>query len=272
MIYNDDLFIKLQKGWDEPKDACVEWANLTEKDLGEYINVIIEYGIQPLLNDLVGTNTLTNIPKGKVVLLSKDDFSLIMGLYEYRVENQDSKAEELIKCLSAADSILDAAKSFREKNSCYYSGLDGCLSVCTGIQGFAIAGFQLINKDAAIKELGLHLICHELMHTIANSSAVNKLRSVEDPMGDEAINEFFARLATQYLIASGVDAKLCGITTTEEMKSSTEANHDDWGAYGKRIKTSCDICNVVNSTDKLTALKALARFYFLGEKRPLKID
>lgn len=270
MDYNNELFTKLQQGWDEPKDACVDWANLPEKKLSEYINAIIEFGIKPMMKDLLETDGLINISEVKVVLLSKEELSLIMGLYEYSEDGETRKDKELIQCLSAANSILDTAQSFREKNSCYYSGLDNCLSVYEEVQGFAIAGFQLINKDAAVKELGLHLICHELMHTIANNSAVDNLRS-ENSMGDEAVNEFFARLATQYLIASGkVCANICGITTTQQMKDAKGkgGEHDEWGTYGKRIKTSCDICKVVNSSNKLSALKALARFYFLGEDRP----
>ncbi|MBO5499159.1 MAG: hypothetical protein J5990_07165 [Bacteroidales bacterium] len=271
MEYNDELFTKLQQGWDEPKNACVDWANLTESQLGEYIKSIIESGIKPMLKALVNADeTLINVPAEKVVLLSKGEFSLIMGLYEYGEDGNTQKKKELIKRLSDTTSILEAAKSFREINFLYYIGLDDCLSVCEGVQGFAIAGFQLINKDAAVKELGLHLICHELLHTIANSSAVNNLR-LGDSMGDEAVNEFFARLATQYLIASGkVLPTICGITTTLQMKDAKGkgGEHDEWGTYGKRIKTSCDICKVVNSSNKLSALKALARFYFLGEERP----
>lgn len=102
------------------------------------------------------------------------------------------------------------------------------------MEAIALFGYQLIREDTSMKSLALHLVCHEMMHTIASGV---------------------------------VDKKICGITTTEEMKSMPALNHDDWGAYGKRIKTSCDICKVVNSSNKLSALKALARFYFLGEER-----
>ena len=258
MQYNDNLFKKLQQGWSDPEDAGIDWSTVDDNKRTDYFKEVVDSGIKLMLSDLLGDQDYTNrlsFNHSSIVLLNGDVFGQMMVIIDQSgsLNYPDQSIIEQFNALNYPDKFDDASAYAVE----YY--------------GKAHNGYSFVNISHTPKEYGLHLLSHELMHTIANATAVKTLRD-GNPMGDEAVNEFFARLATQYLIASGVDAKLCGITTTEEMKSSTEANHDDWGAYGKRIKTSCDICNVVNSADKLTALKALARFYFLGEKRPLKID
>lgn len=258
MQYNDNLFKKLQQGWSDPEDAGIDWTKLAGEELETHISTIFNNGITPMLKDIIGGEFSCNV---SMILMPKDVFG------QFSVLAHDAQNKEIdVMSISHADIIelydnfegIEADQDYdKPKSAGFYS--EG--------QGMAYNNVIIINSSIALKDHGLHLLSHELMHTIANNDAVLALRT-NDSMGDEAVNEFFARLATQYLIASGVDAKLCGITTTEEMKSSTDANHDDWGAYGKRIKTSCDICKVVDSTDKLKALKALAEFYFLGKERP----
>lgn len=250
MEYNDELFTKLQRGWDEPKESEVNW-NCVRKNISN----LIANGIQPMLDDLLGINHGKIMPTEKCVrILAPDNFIRVVSLEHLRVPT----VKDYLETLDNTQLIVDYKNEYGHQE----------LSTEGYMEAIALFGYQLIREDTSMKSLALHLVCHEMMHTIASERAVESLRS-ENLMGDEAVNEFFARLATQYLIASGVvDKKLCGITTTEEMKSMPTLNHDDWGAYGKRIKTSCDICKVVNSSNKLSALKALARFYFLGEERP----
>ena len=250
MEYNDGLFMKLQQGWGEPKESGVNWDCIRNN-----ISNLIDVGIEPMLNDLLGINHGGKIPTEKYVrILDPQNYVRVVSLDK----DYKSVVEDFLNNLDSKELVNTYKKEY---------GNSAC---CTDdlMEGIALFGYQIIREDTSMKSLALYLICHEMMHTIANEVAVNVLR-VDDPMGDEAINEFFARLATQYLIASGVvDNKLCGITTTEEMKETPTLHHDDWGAYGKRIKSSNDISKVVNSADKLEALKSLARFYFLGEERP----
>lgn len=253
MIYNDDLFIKLQKGWDEPKEGEVNWDCVMIN-----ISKLIDCGIQPMLNDLLGINHGGKIPDKKYVrILDPENFVRVVSLDK----DYKSVVEDFLDTLDSKTLIKTYEKEY---------GNNAC---CTDdfMEGIALFGYQIIREDTSMKSLALHLICHEMMHTIANQDTVNQLRTAEDSMGDEAINEFFARLATQYLIASKeVCPTICGITTTQQMKDDKRHNrdHNEWGTYGKRISTSSDICTVLNSADKLAALKSLARFYFLGEERP----
>lgn len=41
------------------------------------------------------------------------------------------------------------------------------------MEAIALFGYQLIREDTSMKSLALHLVCHEMMHTIA-SGVVDK--------------------------------------------------------------------------------------------------
>jgi len=104
----------------------------------------------------------------------------------------------------------------------------------SNVQGKAFGETVVINQGSAEASVGLHLLTHELMHTLADPETVNTLRG-SATMGDEGPNEFFARLAS---IHAGLDQS----TSTEKTPYKLNAAWSD--------------------TD-LT--KTLARAYFLGD-------
>ena len=138
---------------------------------------------------------------------------------------------------------------------------------------FACSNFNnvLINKDIVPEQVGLHLICHEVMHYLASEKTVEQLRKGKD-MGDEAINEFFARLATT--IFNSIDDSnktISGYTLwdNEDIFKEESTHTESLGLYGKLMaseqnffdKKNCPKYNDVNH------VKRLAGFYFLN--RPM---
>lgn len=65
----------------------------------------------------------------------------------------------------------------------------------SSVQGKAFGETVAINQGSAEASVGLHLLTHELMHTLADPTTVATLRQTAH-MGDEGPNEFFARLAS----------------------------------------------------------------------------
>jgi hypothetical protein len=112
------------------------------------------------------------------------------------------------------------------------------------IQGQAFGSTFAINRDSAEPSVGLHLLTHELMHTLADPTTVRALLDSDSPthihMGDEGPNEFFARLAS---INAGLDSS----TSTE--KTPYKLN-DAW------------------ADQALT--RTLAKAYFLGDQAALQ--
>lgn len=65
------------------------------------------------------------------------------------------------------------------------------------------------------------------MHTMANETSVCKLRQNAECLGDEDVNEYFARLSSYYCMKSDnaeTYKDVLGGTTTEEMKKA-RINH-----------------------------------------------
>jgi hypothetical protein len=83
----------------------------------------------------------------------------------------------------------------------------------SSVQGKAFGHTVVLNKGSAEPSVGLHLLTHELMHTLADPTTVRALLDSDSPthihMGDEGPNEFFARLAS---INAGLDRS----TSTEK--------------------------------------------------------
>lgn len=108
----------------------------------------------------------------------------------------------------------------------------------SSVQGKAFGNTVVLNQGSAEASVGMHLLTHELMHTLADPSTVDTLRQTAH-MGDEGPNEFFARLAS---MNAGLDRS----TSTE--------------------KTPYKL-NPAWSDADLT--KTLARAYFLGDAAAL---
>lgn len=122
----------------------------------------------------------------------------------------------------------------------------------------------LLNSEAISSELGLHLVCHEIMHTLASPLTVKSLRI--QCYGDEAINEFFARLAT--LIFNSIKEENSKISGYTLWKAKFDYPHsDELGLYGTLMAND----EKLHSTDwydpklAVECCKELARFYFLNQ-------
>jgi len=107
--------------------------------------------------------------------------------------------------------------------------------------------YPSMNKTAVVSDRkGLHYLVHEMMHVLANPAYVETLRTKEDPIGDEGINEFFARFASIYYINKNPNAT--GVKSAEGV-----------GLYQNKYPLNCK-SNI--SVDKT---KELAKSYFLKE-------
>lgn len=109
----------------------------------------------------------------------------------------------------------------------------------SSVQGKAFGNTVVLNQGSAEATVGLHLLTHELMHTLADPDTVTQLRDSAH-MGDEGPNEFFARLAS---ITMGLDR----LTSTEQTPYTLN------GAWSDQDRT-----------------RTLAKAYFLGDPVALK--
>jgi len=125
-------------------------------------------------------------------------------------------------------------------------------------------GIACINKDKAITGQGLHLIIHEMMHSLADPSVKAIFRGKEGlVLGDEGVNEFFARLV--HLIFKSL---------TGDVFNSIIGSPKGGGAHGNLFSANNrgvygDLMNRMEYTDlehfyDEDELMRLARFYFLG--------
>lgn len=130
----------------------------------------------------------------------------------------------------------------------------------------------LINSDTLCPQLGLHLICHEVMHSLASQIAVQALR--KNKFGDEAINEFFARLAT--LIFNSIDNenyKISGYTLWDDANLFPATPQDgskhsaSLGLYGELLATDRYLTGDTweDPYQSIENAKELAKYYFLGQ-------
>lgn len=91
------------------------------------------------------------------------------------------------------------------------------------IQGKAFGDTVVINRDSAESSVGLHLLTHEMMHTLADKNTVASLTdSGKILLADEGPNEFFARLGSLFV---GLDQT----TSTEKTpyKLTQDWAHDE---------------------------------------------
>lgn len=100
---------------------------------------------------------------------------------------------------------------------------------------------------------GLHTVIHEFLHVLANAKAVNKLQtgnkeSSELNMGDESMNEFFARIASSIL--------------PKNLASWNSQEHNGT-FYNEHIMKSNNLKD--SNVDSYENVKILAQAYFLGK-------
>lgn len=250
MKYDDSLFKKLSNGW--MADECkVDWKKTDDKELCQYTEWIINDGINPMLKDLGISKT---IKFGKVILLDAKVLGLGLIL-------KDSLGATKV----AFEEIINNGLDFETKKSNFktkypnFENLDVCIDFESEVSAFAAYDNIYINRDIAQNNFGLHLLCHEIMHLYADSRSVECMRA-NCKMGDEDVNEYFARLASQYLDQKEEYKPYVGSTTLDNMTNNLDGYHNYHGAYGKLLDDRKRFNEM--SLDKL---KQYAKFYFLNE-------
>lgn len=168
-----------------------------------------------------------------------------------------------------------ACNLYREKVGSFDTN-EQIIEIIQGFEGLIAHANKtsiLINRGSVPPQLGLHLVCHEIMHSLASIDAVNKLRGEGNDgqiYGDEAINEYFARLAT--LIFNSMDEpknkQISGYTNWDNEQFFNSYPHStELGLYGAVMATDNDLIdNKWNDNYyAVERVKELARFYFIGK-------
>ena len=232
------------------------------KDNLENLNVAIKKMLE-LLNIEKAISALDKI---RVFFLDMDEFYCA---YHCSISNPDFLYTDKIK-----DSVKDLACNLYRETEGFNSKNDDIITLFHDY-GELIAHANktsiLINKDSVPTQLGLHLVCHEIIHSLASPDAVGELRkdgTDEKTYGDEAINEYFARLAT--LIFNSIDVpknkQISGYTNWNDEKLFNCSPHSkELGLYGELLANLRDE-KWNDNYDAVESVKELARFYFLGEK------
>ena len=258
----------------------LDWQNLTSNKIAEHVKSLFEFGINPMFKELGLDIKNLNI---SVELLDKINFAYASYLYESKVGYDFDGKVGVFDLKNLRKSAIETyCKEFGEQIDCC-AATAMILESNGSIIGQAIAdNIIIINKDTVIKTLGLHLICHEIMHLLANKKTVGCMRGGAMNMNDEAVNEYFARLATYFYINSETVGqeecrKIAGLTSFENnlFAYTPDNKHDiNLGLYGKLMATDPYMKN--NDWNKMAEelcveyIKKLAQFYFEGKEDPLK--
>ena len=231
----------IAKGWKSP--IRINWKVVQQEELVEFSKKV-ENAILYVLKEVLGiSNFQHRVDVTKIVLLDKETFGQL-GVVLWDQKEKDVIAD-IVKQHFSPTTIAEKYNKYKPKGVTDYCKTS-CKEFYSTDLGTACEGFQIINKDMAMPELGLHLLCHEILHTLANPQTVLSLRKVK-ANGDEATNEFIARIVSFY-------AELGG-TTTEDMgrSSSTDELNNNHGVYGGlldqegfAIKTPEEITKIVN--------------------------
>lgn len=194
-----------------------------------------------------------------VICFPQKEFLCVMELY---MNQPNNVTEALLNSCSIEETALQLLGV----------SIDDLIEVGGQVYGFAanISGskYAIINTSANVK-MGLHLICHEIMHLLASSDAVSNLR--KDALNDdEAINEFFARLGTLYLkndsAVSDEIKQISGVTYWKsEMFENTNVHSAELGLYGKLLSSHSRTKPFGTPDFNMSMVTDLAKFYFLNQ-------
>ena len=223
-MLDNSMISQLCQGWKD--DNYINWQNVTKDQLNSWC-IRIENAINRTINEVLEINSYKcKVDHNKIVLMDGETFGKFAVIL-WDAPN-DLALTDIVK------SNFDASKI-----NIYYEGIDkpadtqdydkeGCRKDYSSIQGLSYKEYQIINKMSADGRLGLHLLCHEIFHTLASPCYVEELRT-KNSMGDEATNEFIARLVSK--------ENNLGCTTTDEMSEipDTQAQHNKYGCYGKAL-------------------------------------
>lgn len=255
---------------DNESEYGLDWDQLKSDDIKKLVESLVAFGINPMFNELGLDNCKREIT---VKLLNKEAFAYTAFLDTYstiaHTGLDNLKNNAVAFCSEKFKMNDDDSLSFIERNY----GTD---------YGMGIVDFNLIiiNKSIVTKTFGLHLICHEIMHLLANQETVAEMRGKNPNFQDEAVNEYFARLAMCFYINSTVEEqenrrKIAGLTYFHNDLFVNHPQHNrELGLYGKLMYEDKYMIN--KKWDKMTDdkcvdyIKLLAQFYFGGGTDPLK--
>lgn len=244
----------------------INWEEVKNiEDIEALIPELFENGICPMFDKLDLKKPDKNI---SIHILDIENFT-----YAY-----------YLQCMGCCYSINPLPCDLKTKALEYYNSQDNPKKTAdtllellseqyAGPLAFASDATVFVNKKNADSRMGLHLICHEIMHILANKETVANMRIPRpgsQKLQDEAVNEFFARLATYFFIYGQNEKvnerkKIAGLTCFKSDLFTNNPNHDEQlGLYGKLMQEDEYLQNSKweSDDDAVNYAKALAAFYF----------
>ena len=225
------------------------WDNYDDKDLEKAAKSIIDRGILAFFKEIGVEN---NVTSPKCFLIDPNSMMMLNMLInneESNINNEDI----FVNCNKSCEAIDVIHKKFTEKKLDF-----DFIKTYAKMQGLAFKKNVFINKTFAYPELGLHVLTHEIMHTLANENAVKVLREgMNNDNRDEGINEFFARVISLFLMKENQQYGL----------SANDEKIPFQGVYASNIKEDKYLCSIKDEIDKNMKEKImmLGKFYFMGE-------
>ncbi|BDD08303.1 hypothetical protein FUAX_07350 [Fulvitalea axinellae] len=256
-------------GWHD--NSRVDWSQATNEWLAQMQENVIRYGIEPLITEL-----LDHLPPevrrpvfermgsalGKLRIYNRQEFAVRSYHFAW-VEKGGAGSRPY-------DEIEQEVIGYWKEKVSRYDPKEKILKeiedVNGGIQGQAMDGYQCINAGGAFPGQGLHLIIHETMHNLAHPGFAESLRKT--PLGDEGLNEYFARLATLTLRKHPItEESLAGFIGSpkggiERSNSSATKALSGRGVYGDLMDQ--DGYHKIKKNISREELVALAKKYFLN--------
>lgn len=269
MELTKEILEKAYKGFkvlDEKEESSfgLDWEKLTDYEITNDEKDLFEFGINPMLDILKVDRISLNVP---IHLLNQEEFMYVTYL----------ATEDPMYTFKSTGNKEEALKLYNNTEKVTESGLTKILQeVFTKSQAMAIGYTVVINRTAVPKTVGLHLICHEIMHLLANTTTVTEMRTPEPNLQDEAVNEFFARLATYFYINHSADKRVdyiknVGLTSFSTIDDKDTYHDRELGLYGKFMRKDKYLQYCFNKSDEncVDSIKKLAQFYFKGDKDPM---
>lgn len=256
----------------------LDWGQLKSDDIKKLVESLFDLGINPMFTELGLSGCTPNIT---VKMLDKVNLAYASYISDYNTGCKD-------KSIYDPNNVKE--KAIEMYNDANKNGKDDCCAITQNIvdiygslyaKAIADCNLIIINKSIVTRPFGLHLICHEIMHLLANQKTVAKMRGENPNLQDEAVNEYFARLAMYFYInntANGQEnrRKIAGLTSFRSELFVNHLQHDQkLGLYGKLMHDDDYMIN--KKWDKMTDdqcvdyIKQLARFYFKGGTDPLEL-
>ena len=251
-----EILDKAYLGFHADKDMVASEKRFSQNSLKE-----LSFAIKEMFQMLEIDKDLSILNDVRIICLGKLDFAEACFCnswcqdYFYVCNIQTNEhAKEIYKVKSNLKSIRDIEVDAFEK---LMLEDNGDTFACSNKHNI------LLNSEAISSKFGLHLVCHEIMHTLASPLTVQNLR--KQSYGDEAINEFFARLAT--LIFNSIkdgNSEISGYTLWDGDFGYPHSK--ELGLYGSLMAKDENLQNEDWNDPNLAVecCKKLAKLYFLN--------